>query len=313
MIEVEGLTKTYGPKTAIAGVSFRVTRGEIVGFLGPNGAGKTSTMRILAGYMPATDGAAKIDGYDVLTQSLEARRRVGYLPENVPLYPEMDVESYLHFMASIKQVPRQLRRKRVDYVVERCHTGEFRKRLIGKLSKGQRQRVGLAQALIHDPPVLILDEPTVGLDPRQIIETRQLIKSLAGDHTVILSTHILPEVSMTCSRVLIINEGRLIAEDTPDGLTHRLRGSERIEVLVRGKEDGLANVLRKLPGVTGVTTQSEHGRVRCQIDCAADKDPREEIARTLVQGGWGLLELRAVGMSLEEVFVKLITSEQEAA
>ncbi|MBI2940045.1 MAG: ABC transporter ATP-binding protein [Chloroflexi bacterium] len=313
MIEVEQLTKRYGPNVAIEAVSFRVAKGEIIGFLGPNGAGKTTTMRILAGYMPATSGTARITGFDVLTQSLEARRQVGYLPENVPLYPEMSVDSYLDFVAAIKGVPRPQRRRRVNDVMDRCRTAEFRGRPIGKLSKGQRQRVGLAQALIGDPPVLILDEPTVGLDPRQIREARQLIKGLAGDHTVILSTHILPEVSMTCNRVLIINEGQLVAEDTPEGLTRQMRGSERVELLVRGPEGELRQTIQRLASVIALQVQAEDGLLRCIVDCplsSGGRDVREELARTVVQRGWGLLELRSVSMSLEDVFLKLITREE---
>src|SRR5919201_2131724 len=240
MIEVENLTKRYGEKLAIQDVTFDVQPGEILGFLGPNGAGKSTTMRILSGYMPASDGTATIAGFDVFTQSLEARRRIGYLPENTPLYLEMTVRGYLSFMAEMRGVPRRQRGERVATVMEQTRVADRADWIIGKLSKGYRQRVGLEQALVHNPPVLILDEPTVGLDPRQIIETRNLIRGLAGEHTVILSTHILPEVSATCQRVLIINDGEIAAEDTPDNLTRRLRGAETLQVEVRGPREEAA-------------------------------------------------------------------------
>jgi ABC-2 type transport system ATP-binding protein len=311
VIRVENLTKFYGPRLAIADVTFTVHKGEIVGFLGPNGAGKTTTMRILTGYLPPSSGRAEIAGYDIFTQSLEARRHIGYLPESVPLYPEMTVRAYLHFMATLKGVPGPKQRARVGYVMERTRITEVADTLIAKLSRGYRQRVGLAQALVHDPPVLVLDEPTVGLDPRQIIETRQLIKSLGGDHTIILSTHILPEVSMTCSRVLIINKGRLIAEDTPENLTRRLRGSDRIELEVRGPGEEVRRRLASLPHVLGVQlVENRDGRVRCLVDCAVNTDIREQLAATVGRSGWGLLQLRNVGMSLEEVFLQLTTTEE---
>ncbi len=232
MIEVQHLTKQYGRVTAVNDISFRVERGEILGFLGPNGAGKTTTMRILTGYMPATDGKAVVAGFDVFDQPIEAKRRTGYLPETPPLYPDMTVKEYLDFVAKIKGVPPDGRRDRIRQVMERVRIAEMADRMCSKLSKGYRQRVGLAQAIIHNPDVLILDEPTAGLDPKQIIETRNLIKELAGDHTIVLSTHILPEVSQTCERVVIINKGRVVAEDTPQNLTARLRGSETLYVQV---------------------------------------------------------------------------------
>ncbi len=312
MIKVDRLTKLYAERPAVADISFEVKAGEILGFLGPNGAGKTTTMRILAGYMPATSGTASIAGYDVFTQSLEARRRVGYLPENVPLYPEMTVRSYLDYMATLKGVPGKLRRGRVGEVAERCRVDDVLDTRIGKLSKGYRQRVGLAQAIVHDPKVLILDEPTVGLDPRQIHETRALIKNLGGSHTIILSTHILPEVSMTCSRVIIINEGRLVAQDTPENLTRQMQGSERIQLEVRGPTDEVRKRLQALPNVRSVSVVAgSNGRF--EVECAAGRDVREEVARSIVQAGWGLLELRATAMSLEEVFIKLITHEPDEA
>jgi len=309
MIKVDRLTKLYGEKAAIADVSFEVKEGEILGFLGPNGAGKTTAMRILAGYMPATSGTAAVAGYDVFAQSLEARRRVGYLPENVPLYPEMTVRSYLDYMATLKGVPRRLLRSRVEEVAVRCRVDDVLDVRMGKLSKGYRQRVALAQAIVHDPKVLILDEPTVGLDPKQITETRALIKSLGGSHTIILSTHILPEVSMTCSRVIIINEGRLVAQDTPENLTRQMQGAERIQLEVRGPAEEVRRRLQSLPSVVRVQAQPSPGGGRFQMECTAGRDVREDVARAVVQAGWGLLELRAATMSLEEVFLKLITTE----
>ncbi len=310
MIQVSNLSKTYGSKTAIQGVTFEVKPGEILGFLGPNGAGKTTTMRILCGYLPPSSGKATIAGHDVFTESLEVRRKIGYLPESVPLYPEMTVEDYLLFMAQIRGVPRGRRRQRVQQVMQLCHVDDVRRTLIGRLSRGYRQRVGLAQALVHDPPVLVLDEPTVGLDPKQITDTRQLIKSLGGSHTILLSTHILPEVSMTCNRVVIINEGRVVAEDTPENLTRRLRGSERIALEVRGPADRVKAVLCAIPNVLNVEMVASNGRPRFLVDCAVGQDVREDVAAAIVNNGWGLLELHSVGMSLEEVFLKLITREE---
>jgi ABC-2 type transport system ATP-binding protein len=314
MIQVSSLSKTYGPKVAISDVSFDVKAGEILGFLGPNGAGKTTTMRILCGYLPATSGTATIAGHDIFTDSLAARRSIGYLPESVPLYPEMDVEDYLLFMAQIRGVPRRDRRARVDKVMKQTNVDNVRHTQIGKISKGYRQRVGLAQALVHDPPVLVLDEPTVGLDPKQITEARQLIKGLGGSHTILLSTHILPEVSMTCNRVVIISDGRVVAKDTPENLTRRLRGAERIELEVRGPADKVAPALKRMPNVLSVdAAPSSDGRPRFLVDCAVGQDVREDLAAMIVNSGWGLLELRAVGMSLEEVFLKLTTREEEVA
>lgn len=311
MITVEDLSKNYGPRRAVSDVSFSVEKGEILGFLGPNGAGKTTTMRILTGFLPATSGTATIAGYDVFKQSVEARRHLGYLPENVPLYTEMTVGSYLDFMAKIKAIPGGVRKARVDEAMELTDITDRRDQLIGKLSKGYRQRVGLAQAVLGKPPVLILDEPTVGLDPRQIIEVRNLIKSLGGEHTVILSTHILPEVSMTCSRVVIIANGKLVAMDTPDNLAHRLRGSENIRLEVRGPKDEVAKQIKALPRVLNVESESlSDGRAALTVACDANVDLREELARSVITGGWGLLEMRPVGMSLEEVFLQLTTSEE---
>jgi ABC-2 type transport system ATP-binding protein len=302
MIEVENLTKTYGDFIAIEDVSFHVPRGEVLGFLGPNGAGKTTTMRILTGYMPPTDGRATVAGFDVFHDSLEARRRIGYLPETVPLYREMTVAGYLDFVAQLRGVDH--RWDRIDWVMEQVAITDRANDLIGKLSKGYRQRVGLAQALVHDPEVIILDEPTIGLDPKQIIEVRELIRGLSGERTVILSTHILPEASQLCERVLIINKGRIVAEDTPERLTARLEGAERVRVTLAPGTEGVAEVLGAIDGVEEVTAT---GDGKFDITCALGAELRPVLARRIVEQGWSLLELRPVGMSLEDVFLELTT------
>jgi len=305
VIEVQHVTKQYGRVTAVDDVSFRVERGEILGFLGPNGAGKTTTMRIITGYMPATEGKALVAGYDVFTQPIEAKRRTGYLPETPPLYPDMTVREYLDFVARIKCVPPADRKNRVATVMQRTRIADMADRHCSKLSKGYRQRVGLAQALIHNPEVLILDEPTAGLDPKQIIETRQLIRELAGDHTIVLSTHILPEVAQTCQRVVIINKGRVVAVDTPENLTARLTGAETLYVQLDagGAEAGPA--LAAIPGVSRVLA-SDGG---FEVESDRGTDVRRELARTIVNRGWGLLELRPMRMSLEEIFLQVTTDE----
>jgi ABC-2 type transport system ATP-binding protein len=314
VIEVQHLTKQYGPVTAVNDISFRVERGEILGFLGPNGAGKTTTMRILTGYMPATDGRAVVAGFDVFDQPIEAKRRTGYLPETPPLYPDTTVSEYLDFVAKIKGVPSAGRRDRIRQVMERVRIIDMADRLCAKLSKGYRQRVGLAQAIIHNPDVLILDEPTAGLDPKQIIETRNLIKELAGDHTIVLSTHILPEVSQTCERVLIINKGRVVAEDTPYNLTARLRGSETMYVQVDANGSDAFPALQQVPGVTRVIEADRGGStIGYEVEAESGRDVRRDLARAVVAGGWGLLELRPMHMSLEEVFLSLTTDETAAA
>ncbi len=313
MIEVQQLTKRYGPFTAVNDISFRVERGEILGFLGPNGAGKTTTMRVLTGYMPPTEGKAIVAGYDVMEQPLEAKRRTGYLPETPPLYPEMTVHDYLLFVSRIRGVPRSERKSRVDAAMERTRIADVAQRHCGKLSKGYRQRVGLAQALLHNPEVLILDEPTAGLDPKQIIETRQLIKQLAGDHTIILSTHILPEVSQTCQRVVIINKGRVVAIDTPDNLTSKLRGSETMYVQVDTAGADVKPTLESLPGVTSVAVADTRGTVSSfEINAEKGRDVRRDLSSAIVNRGWGLLELRPLRMSLEEIFLHLTTEETTA-
>jgi ABC-2 type transport system ATP-binding protein len=314
VIEVQHLTKRYGRVTAVDDVSFRVERGEILGFLGPNGAGKTTTMRILTGFMPATDGKAVVAGFDVFDQPVEAKRRTGYLPETPPLYPDMTVLEYLRFVSKIKGVPSAERAQRVQAVMERTRVADMAGRLCANLSKGYKQRVGLAQALIHNPDVLILDEPTAGLDPKQIIETRQLIKELAGDHTIVLSTHILPEVSQTCQRVVIINKGRVVAVDTPDNLTARLQGSETLYVQVEGVRADVNSALRRVSGVTRVTeSDTRNGVVGYEIESERGHDIRRDLARAVVAGGWGLLELRPMRMSLEEIFLSLTTEDSANA
>jgi ABC-2 type transport system ATP-binding protein len=315
MIEVSNLTKRYARHTAVNGVSFSVNKGEILGFLGPNGAGKTTTMRILTGFLPATEGIATVGGYDVFESPLEVKRRVGYLPETPPLYPDMSVSAYLEFVARIKGVPGRERAQRVADAVEKCRVGDVRHTLIGKLSKGYRQRVGLAQAIIHNPDVLILDEPTAGLDPKQIIETRDLIKGLGGDHTIVLSTHILPEVSMTCSRVVIINKGRVVAEDTPEALTHRLRGSAGLRLQVRGLPGEVFDVLRVVPGVTDIRQVHDDSAETATFEVEAEpgREVRPDLARAVVEKGFGLLSLSEVGMSLEQVFLHLTTQDAAEA
>jgi gliding motility-associated transport system ATP-binding protein len=314
VIEVQHLTKRYGRVTAVDDVTFRVERGEILGFLGPNGAGKTTTMRILTGYMPATDGKAIVAGFDVFDQPIEAKRRTGYLPETPPLYPDMTVIEYLGFVAKIKGVPAGERTSRIKQVMERTRIDDMANRQCAKLSKGYRQRVGLAQAIIHNPDVLILDEPTAGLDPKQIIETRELIKELAGDHTIILSTHILPEVSQTCQRIVIINKGRVVAVDTPDNLTARLRGAATLYVQVDAGDADAAGVLSHVPGVTRVAeSERRNGLVGFEVDSETGRDVRRDLARTIVTSGWGLLELRPMRVSLEDVFLSLTTTDEPPA
>jgi gliding motility-associated transport system ATP-binding protein len=310
MIEVENLTKRYGRHTAVDGISFRVHKGEILGFLGPNGAGKTTTMRVLTCFLPPTEGTARVAGYDVFEQPMEVKRRVGYIPETPPLYPDLDVGTFLDFCAKIRGVPAKDRKARIDDAVGKTRIGDVRKTLIGRLSKGYRQRVGLAQAIIHNPDVLILDEPTAGLDPKQIIETRELIKGLGGEHTVVLSTHILPEVSMTCGRVVIINRGRVVAEDTPENLTQRLKGGAALKLEVRGAREAVLETVAAVPGVLSVRAPEGAGPVvELEIDVQPGDDVRAELARAVVKGGFDLLELQRMGMSLEEIFLHLTTTD----
>jgi ABC-2 type transport system ATP-binding protein len=310
VIEVQHVSKRYGRVTAVDDVSFRVERGEILGFLGPNGAGKTTTMRILTGYMPATEGKAVVAGFDVFTHPLDAKRRTGYLPEAPPLYPDMTVREYLDFVGRIKGVPPAERKSRVAEVMQQTHVHDMADRHCSKLSKGYKQRVGLAQALIHNPEVLILDEPTAGLDPKQIIETRQLIRNLAGNHTIVLSTHILPEVAQTCQRVVIINRGKVVAVDTPENLTKRLTGAETMFVQLDSLGAEAGPVLAGIPGVTRVAAADAGGGF--EIESEQGADIRRELAKTIVNRGWGLLELRPMRMSLEEIFLQVTTDETAA-
>lgn len=314
MIEVQHLSKRYGPFTAVDDVSFSVGAGEILGFLGPNGAGKTTTMRIITGYMPATEGTVTVAGHDVFAQPIEAKKRTGYLPETPPLYPDMTVRDYVTFVARIKGVPAREVRGRVDDVMKKTHIADMASRHCGKLSKGYKQRVGLAQALIHNPDVLVLDEPTAGLDPKQILEARQLITELGGNHTVVLSTHILPEVSQTCNRVVIINKGKVVAVDTPDNLTARLRGSETMFLQVHAPGADVAPVLTGLAGVTRVQADPQaNGVVAVEVDSEQGQDVRRDLAAAVVHQGWGLLELRPMRMSLEDIFLSLTTEDAGAA
>jgi len=310
MIEVENLSKRYGPTLAVSGVSFNVQKGEVLGFLGPNGAGKTTTMRVITGFLPPTEGKVRVAGYDVVGEPLEAKRRTGYLPETPPVYPDMTVSEYLAFVGRIKGVSRRDLKTRLDGIIERCAVTDVRNRQIGKLSKGYRQRVGLAQALIHNPDVLVLDEPTAGLDPKQIIETRELIKGLGGQHTVILSTHILPEVSKTCQRVVVINAGLIVAVGTPDELTRRLQGFETVLVTVEGPAAEIMEKFQRVGGVNWVEPRDAHdGRVTLEVHSEKEKDVRAELARATVESGWKLYELKTSGLSLEEIFLKLTTKD----
>jgi ABC-2 type transport system ATP-binding protein len=306
MILVEGLTKDYGPNRAIDDLRFHANEGEIVGFLGPNGAGKTTTMRILSGYMPPTFGKAEVAGFDVVEQSLEVRRRVGYMPETVPLYSDMTVFDYLKYMADLRHL--QDAEGKVEDVIEKMGIEENEESYIGTLSKGMRQRVGLAQALIHDPEVLILDEPTIGLDPAQIIEVRNLIRELGRKHTVFLSTHILSEAQQLCNRVMILNKGKIVAEDTPERLQARLTGAQRVAIHVDGDSDGVETLLKGVKGVeTMVSSQDGH----FEFETVPGQDPRPDVVRTLVSKGYDLLEIRPVGLSLEDIFLQLTRDEPQ--
>ncbi|HZQ19487.1 MAG TPA: ABC transporter ATP-binding protein [Terriglobales bacterium] len=315
MINVKELTKRYARTTAVDHISFEVPKGQIVGFLGPNGAGKTTTMRMLTCFMPPTAGQATVAGFDVLEKPLEVKKRIGYLPETPPLYPEMETGEYLKFVGKLKGLSGAELNKRVDYVCERCSVADVKNKLLGKLSKGYRQRVGLAQAIIHNPDVLILDEPTAGLDPKQINETRDLIRSLAGSHTIILSTHILPEVEQTCEQVLIINRGKLVATDSVRNLQARARGAESVLVEVGGRNGNLepSAVQQKLERVTGVSRVAcKHhvdGRAFFEIESQKGQFVRGDLARAVVESGWDLNELRPAPMSLEEVFLQLTSTD----
>ncbi|MDF2439155.1 MAG: gliding motility-associated transport system ATP-binding protein [Abditibacteriota bacterium] len=319
MIEVENLSKTYGDSRVVSDVSFHVERGEILGFLGPNGAGKTTTMRILTCFMAPTGGTARIAGHDILESSLEVRRNIGYLPENVPLYLDMSVRDYLSYVSALRSVPKNKRAERLEAALDAGKLEDRADTLIRKLSKGYRQRVGIAQAVIHDPPVLILDEPSAGLDPRQRVETRRFIKSLARDHTIILSTHILPDVQETCSRVVIINKGRLVAEDAPENLDKRIGGSDHLSLVLKTPAPDAASQLEGLPGILKArrndslrsdSQSTARGEIEFSVDVEPEVDAREGVARLCVQQNWGLLELRRARRTLEDVFLELTTSDE---
>jgi ABC-2 type transport system ATP-binding protein len=318
MITAKDLTKRYARNTAVDHISFEVQKGQIVGFLGPNGAGKTTTMRMLTCFLPPTFGTARVAGFDVLEQPFEVKKRIGYLPETPPLYPEMETQEYLMFVGSLKGLRRPQLRKRVDYVCERCAIGEVKNKLLGRLSKGYRQRVGLAQAIIHNPDVLILDEPTAGLDPKQINETRDLIKGLAGDHTIILSTHILPEVEQTCQQVIIINQGKLVATDSVRNLQNRARGTELIVLEVASRSGSLdprlfVQKLEQTPGIHRVLLKAKDDN-RSFFEVESQKGfVRGDLARAVVETGWDLNEMRRAAVSLEEVFLQLTGTEETPA
>jgi ABC-2 type transport system ATP-binding protein len=317
MIKVEGLTKRYARTVAVDNISFEVEKGQIVGFLGPNGAGKTTTMRVLTCFLPPSEGKVTVAGFDVVENPMEVKKRIGYLPETPPLYPEMEVVEYLNFVGKLKGLGSGEIGRRVDEVMQRCAVADVRNKLIGKLSKGYRQRVGLAQAIIHNPDVLILDEPTSGLDPKQIIEIRELLRSLAGDHTIILSTHILSEVEHACERVIIISEGKLVAIDSVANLTNRLRGSEAVALELEAS-DGRPNpseVQQRLEQVSGVSRvvmkDSRNGRLAFEVESLQGKHIRSDLARTVINSGWNLNELRSVGLSLEDIFLQLTAAEEK--
>jgi len=306
MIKVENLTKYYGERLAVDNISFSVEKGEIVGFLGPNAAGKTTTMRILTGFLAPTRGEAWVAGYNILTNSLEARQRTGYFAESVPLYTDMTVRGYLSFLAKLRGLDRNRIKARIEDVVETCHLEEYIDVLIGKLSRGFRQRVGIAQAIIHEPEVLIMDEPTVGIDPIQVAMTRQLIKELGKERTVLLSTHILPEVSIICERVIIIHEGKIVAQDSIENLSSVVSGVKRFRLEVNGPSKQITEKLRRLPGVVRIRYDGS----TYIVECASGQDPRSKISEAIIQSGWTLLSLEAVEMSLEDIFLKLTTHEE---
>jgi len=315
LIEVEHLTRYFGNITAIDNVSFKVEKGEILGFLGPNAAGKTTTMRILTGFLPASKGTARVANFDVFQNPLEVKRIIGYLPEHPPLYSEMTVVSYLHFIAKIKGIDPGQRKQKVNAAIGKAGLDNREHTIIKHLSKGYRQRLGIAQAIIHEPEVLILDEPTIGLDPKQIIEVRELIKSFAGKHTVILSTHILPEVSMTCQRVVIIDQGRVVAEDTPQNLMAKLKGSDQVTVVVGGPVAAVQDCLAGIAGVTDVSllSRAPDNRATYSVTCSLHAEVTREIAKRIVTNGWDLFELKKTEMSLEEIFLRLTTQEEEVS
>lgn len=315
MIRVEHFYKDYGPYPAVIDVSFEVLKGEIVGFLGPNGAGKTTTMRTITGYLPPTSGNITVSGYDSVKYSLEARRHIGYLPETVPLYLDMTVIDYLSFMGKIRGMNSKWINQRINKVIDHVRLGDYRNTLIGKLSKGYRQRTGIAQAILHEPDVLIMDEPTIGIDPIQVVETRQLISELGEDHTLLISSHILPEVSAICPRVLVISDGRIVADDKPTNLSSRLSGTERIELGVSGVDNkNLISKIRTIKSVIDVRTDNrseqlgnakKNNYIPIVVDAKTDENSAEKIAKIVVDSGWGLKNLTPLPMSLEEIFLQL--------
>lgn len=311
MIEIDHVSKYYGDFPAVTDISFRVERGEILGFLGPNGAGKSTTMKMITGFLPPTSGTISVAGYDIVTQSLDARKHIGYLPETVPLYTDMTVSDYLSFMGKIRGMSQKQVKARTGDVIGLCHLEEYHKTYIGKLSKGFRQRLGIAQAIIHEPDVLILDEPTIGIDPIQVVDTRELIKSLGGEHTLILSSHILPEVSMICERVIIIHNGQIIAVDKPENLASRLRGVERIELDVKGPAKDITSVLNNISGVEEIehTYVAGQGFSTYTVTAEPDSEIRAKMASEIVIKGFDLLRLQSIGMTLEEIFLQITTQE----
>ena len=309
MIQATGLTHFYGPQPAIDEVTFNVKRGEILGFLGPNGAGKTTTMRILTGYMPPTHGQVTIGGHDVVKDSLEVRKLVGYLPETVPLYTEMPVTNYLRYMGSLRGMNNRDLKRRIPDVIELCRLNDYSKTIIGKLSKGYRQRVGIAQAILHEPELLVMDEPTIGIDPIQVVETRRLIQDLGKQQTVVLSSHILPEVSMVCERVLIIHQGHIVAEDTPENLAQTLQGVDQLQVEINGPPREVTTALRNIEGVIDVNHRNLPDKEVYLVKSEEGLDLRDEISRVIVSNGWGLLSMQLMSMSLEDIFLRLTTDE----
>ncbi len=312
MIEVSHLVKWYGPTLAVGDISFAISRGQIIGFLGPNGAGKSTTLKIITGYLPPTSGQASIDGQNVLTAPEAARARIGYLPEGNPLYPEMRVTEYLDFRGRLFEMPRAQRRQRIEYVVERCGLSAVRQRLVGQLSRGNKQRVGLAQALLHDPPVIILDEPTVGLDPNQVVQFRKLIEELKGQHTVLLSTHILPEVERAADQVIIIAGGRIVAQGTPAELRRQVGGNARLRLEVRAPAPNVERALKQLPGVAAVETSVAEGWCRAEITPRDGDDLREAVGQVAVAGGWPIREISSGGAGLEQFFVQITAAQSQA-
>lgn len=309
MIQASELTHYYGPQPAIEDVNFGVKKGEILGFLGLNGAGKTTTMRILTGYMPPTQGQVILGNCDVVEQSLEARRRIGYLPETVPLHTEMPVSNYLKYMGTLRGMSGRRMKQRMGEVIDLCGLGDYHRTIIGKLSKGYRQRVGIAQAIMHEPEVLVLDEPTNGIDPHQIVETRDLIQDLGRERTVVLSSHILHHVELICQRVLIIHQGRIVAEDTPENLSQRLQGNDRLQVEVRGPAPEVQAALRRVQGVSGVAHRNQQGRHLFTVEVRRGQDVRDEISRAVISNGWSLLSMQQDDMSLEDIFLHLTSQE----